>query len=364
MRCCPTALDPRERPSVASSTIGGSRLRGVEAGPVGRAPDGSASDARTSFAGAGGRGPPDLRSPWSAPVARRRHRRAPSTAGAFAGRSRRSGSCRLASPGTSRGRRSRSVPRPSGRRPGTSPGRTMPSCAPGGRPSPTTTDAISARRRSAFVSAPCRIRVPEQDDELVTAIAARDVGAAHVSPHGVGDRPQEVVARLVAQLIVDRLEVVQVEHEHRERAPRSIRATDLSLDGIDDPRAIGSPVSASTRLRLEGCLTCAPLLACDDGREVGEQRQDHEVERERRHGVDRSRHAVFESTTTASAKDEPASTREHQRRDLVERQRRAGDDEQEPDEERTVGTAGQSRQQRQEHGGGDRLEPVAGSTGP
>ena len=58
--------------------------------------------------------------------------------------------------------------------------------------------------------------VLDQDQELVTAEAGRHVGAAQAVVDARGDVAEDPVAEPVAQSVVDRLEVVEVEEEDRE----------------------------------------------------------------------------------------------------------------------------------------------------
>ena len=57
----------------------------------------------------------------------------------------------------------------------------------------------------------------QEDEELLAAVADEDVALADHAPAGSRDRPQDAVADDVPVDVVDRLEVVQVEHEDPER---------------------------------------------------------------------------------------------------------------------------------------------------
>ena len=59
-----------------------------------------------------------------------------------------------------------------------------------------------------------------QDHELVAAKAGQRLVAAEVVPDAVGDRRQQLIAGAVTEAVVDHLEAVQVEEQHRDRATR------------------------------------------------------------------------------------------------------------------------------------------------
>ena len=50
----------------------------------------------------------------------------------------------------------------------------------------------------------------EADDELVTAPTAREVADAQISAQAVSDLSQQLVADIVAESVVDRLEAIEV----------------------------------------------------------------------------------------------------------------------------------------------------------
>ena len=57
----------------------------------------------------------------------------------------------------------------------------------------------------------------DQDAELVAAEAGDDVAGAQVGAQARGDRAQQLVAGVVAEAVVDQLEVVEVEEEDPDR---------------------------------------------------------------------------------------------------------------------------------------------------
>ena len=58
----------------------------------------------------------------------------------------------------------------------------------------------------------------EHERELLAAEPRRHVTLAARGPQHVGEAPQHVVARVVAERVVDALEVVEVEHQQRQLA--------------------------------------------------------------------------------------------------------------------------------------------------
>src|SRR5262249_10527834 len=64
-----------------------------------------------------------------------------------------------------------------------------------------------------------RRRVGQQHDELVAAVARRDVREAQVRLDRLGEMAQHAVARRVAIAVVDALQVIRVDHQHAGRSP-------------------------------------------------------------------------------------------------------------------------------------------------
>ena len=70
------------------------------------------------------------------------------------------------------------------------------------------------------------------DDELVAAVAERQVGLAQRDAHAVGERLEHVVARGVAVRVVDLLELVHVDHHERQRLAVPLGQRDLALQEL------------------------------------------------------------------------------------------------------------------------------------
>ena len=75
-----------------------------------------------------------------------------------------------------------------------------------------------------------RVGLGQERDELVAAVAGRDVDLADAAADDVRDAAQDLVAGDVPEPVVDRLEVVEVEHDQAERPAGAVAARDLALE--------------------------------------------------------------------------------------------------------------------------------------
>ena len=155
--------------------------------------------------------------------------------------------------------------------------------------------------------------------ELVAAVAVQPVGVARGVGHRPGELDEQAVAGRVAERVVEPLEGVEVEHQHRERAGRASTAAPSSRWNAPWLR---SPVSAScsARTRTSPCASAfciaieawpanslvssnsltvkwasafptRPMLSVPDGVAMDQQRDDDDrlrLERRARH-LDRPR---------------------------------------------------------------------------
>ncbi len=104
---------------------------------------------------------------------------------------------------------------------------------------------------------PCRQRHPLGDHhELVPAEAAQRVGVAYCAAESGGDPPQKLVADAVAERVVDVLEVVEVDEQHRRRGLVALRARERLFGAIQDQGAV-----RKTGQRIVGCEEGKLLLA-------------------------------------------------------------------------------------------------------
>ena len=80
-----------------------------------------------------------------------------------------------------------------------------------------------------------------QHHELVATEAGHRVAGAHDRTDPVGDGDQDLVAQLVTHRVVDRLEVVQVDEQQRDRVPAAEAAQSVqrTLDPLEQQRPVG-----------------------------------------------------------------------------------------------------------------------------
>ena len=95
-------------------------------------------------------------------------------------------------------------------------------------------DPVGDRDRLAFVG-----EAVDQDPELVAAEAGDDVAGAQVGAQPRRDRAQQGVAGVVAEAVVDQLEVVEVEEEDPDRRAGDGRALQRVVERVDEAEAVG-----------------------------------------------------------------------------------------------------------------------------
>ena len=86
-----------------------------------------------------------------------------------------------------------------------------------------------------------RFQAVPQQHELIAAQARQRVVAPQGAAQALGDRAQQRVAGGVAERIVDQLEAVQVEEQHREAAARARRGEDRLAGAVRKQHAVGQP---------------------------------------------------------------------------------------------------------------------------
>ena len=107
--------------------------------------------------------------------------------------------------------------------------------------------------RSASWAAPSTRRLGEYDDELLAAVAREGVDLADLLLHPMGQLAQHRVAARVAVRVVDLLEVVEVEHQHRERPVEPGGPLDLARQAhreVAEVPEAGQPVGGRQPLGL------------------------------------------------------------------------------------------------------------------
>ena len=90
---------------------------------------------------------------------------------------------------------------------------------------------------------------PHDHAELLAAEPADDVVRAHAGPERVGERAEQLVADAVTVHVVDALEVVDVEHEHRDRLVRAARLLQRGQQPLVEA-AVVEEAGERVRLRL------------------------------------------------------------------------------------------------------------------
>mgnify|MGYP003694443505 CR=1 FL=1 len=111
--------------------------------------------------------------------------------------------------------------------------------------------SIAVWRRSAFTmpsattSACVGVDLGQDDPELVAAQPRQDVGLADPAAQRRGDGLEQVVAGFVAELVVDRFEVIQIEQQHG--AAAAIAGRGLGLLG---QRLLEAPAVEQRRQKI------------------------------------------------------------------------------------------------------------------
>ena len=77
--------------------------------------------------------------------------------------------------------------------------------------------------------------------ELLSAPAACEIDLAHALLERTGELAQDVVAERVAPAVVDLLEVVEIDHQERERLLEPVAAGELGVQRPLDERRLASP---------------------------------------------------------------------------------------------------------------------------
>ena len=78
----------------------------------------------------------------------------------------------------------------------------------------------------------------QQEDELLTAVAPNDVRSPRVLAEAGGQRPEHLIAGGVTVGIVDLFEMIQIEHQCRERPVETHRALKLAFAELEESAAV------------------------------------------------------------------------------------------------------------------------------
>src|SRR5204863_8386462 len=79
---------------------------------------------------------------------------------------------------------------------------------------------------------PVLVAVRGEQRELLAAYARRAVEPPLDGPYRPPDPAQRVVARRVAELVVDSLEAIEIADDHAQRRPRASRALELDVEDL------------------------------------------------------------------------------------------------------------------------------------
>ena len=82
-------------------------------------------------------------------------------------------------------------------------------------------------------------RVREEQHELVAAVPGAEVGLAQLLGDGAGDGPDGEIARRVAELVVDRLQVIHVRHDAGEEGAVAAGALHLLVEARAEGAEVG-----------------------------------------------------------------------------------------------------------------------------
>jgi uncharacterized protein (DUF1778 family) len=100
---------------------------------------------------------------------------------------------------------------------------------------------IAVRTFSASSVRALGVGARREDHELLAAVARAQVAAAHRAVQDLRDPQQDLVAGRVAEPVVQALEVVDVDHEDRERLLRALDAPDLAREVVLEEAVVVQP---------------------------------------------------------------------------------------------------------------------------
>src|SRR5262245_59831002 len=113
--------------------------------------------------------------------------------------------------------------------------------------------------------------VLEEHDELVGAVTGDEIRGACRFHQGIGDRPQDVVADGVAEPIVDRVEMVDVEQHQKETALAAARTGGDARVEIEERPAAGQARQSIGRVACHPPIGIVESLRQQSGQAEGER---------------------------------------------------------------------------------------------
>ena len=125
----------------------------------------------------------------------------------------------------------------------------------------------------------------DQDDELVATHPADRVGVAQRARQPCGHGDEQPVAGLVAERVVDVLEVVEVDEQRRARRAVAPAADQELLDAVHDQRPVrqvGQRVVQRLMAQLLGALGDQPQRPRPSGAQHQHQSRDEDAQRDSR----------------------------------------------------------------------------------
>ena len=131
-------------------------------------------------------------------------------------------------------------------------------------------DAFSDHGRSGRVSG------RQDGDELLAADACAEITGAQFAAHCLRERHQYVVADGMAVAIIDALEVIEVEREHRQRFRRAPGQGDVGIEAGQAHAPVGETgqhVVGGVAARLQQPLQQCQLRGAGPGRDDHDQAQ-------------------------------------------------------------------------------------------
>ena len=132
--------------------------------------------------------------------------------------------------------------------------------------------------RATTLASPGRRSVGQQHAELVAAEAGDGVALAERLLQAVRDLLQQAVARVVAERVVDLLEVVEVDQHHGRGDVRAAAGGDRLLDAVAEERAVGQAGERVVqRLVLLGDRGAAAAVDREERQQEQQQRRQAEL---------------------------------------------------------------------------------------
>ena len=101
--------------------------------------------------------------------------------------------------------------------------------------------SASSTRPASAIASPSLVEVLGEDHELVTAETRDGVAVAHQLGEALGDGQQQAVADVVSEVVVDGLELVEVDEQHRHHAVAAmpVQSRERLAGAVHQQQAVG-----------------------------------------------------------------------------------------------------------------------------